>query len=549
MSIVSPYPSVPLPEASLPEYLFSSHTFESNRNKKAFIEATTGRSLTFEDLLRNINSVSKELQKRGLNSGDIACLFLPNVIEFGEITHSILQIGAYLTTANPIYTSRELEHQLHDCEPKMVFTTEALLPKLQEALSHYQKITHVFVISSNNKPKTSSNPHYEIVPYTSLYNSLDNSSPPRYEGKKISPTATAALLYSSGTTGLPKGAVLSHRNLLSNLLQLRATIQDPSELQVFILVLPLFHCYGFQVILNFSVSVAATVVFLPSFSPKEFLAAIEKYQVTTAHVVPPVILVLSKIAESEPEFVSRTNLSSLRVMISGAAPLSPEVENSFVSKYGVRLKQAYGMTEASPVTHANPTGAIRTGSIGTVFPNMTAKIVDENEKIVSQPFLTGELRFKGPNIFNGYWGRTDNHQLFDEEGYFKSGDVAYFDRDGYFFLVDRVKELIKSKGFQVAPAELEGVLLSHDEIADAAVIGIEDEVWGEVPRAYVVLKNGAKITSEEIKDFVASQVAPYKLLRGGVIFVEAVPKSASGKILRRLLRDQARQEIKTKAKL
>jgi len=341
------------------------------------------------------------------------------------------------------------------------------------------------------------------------------------------------LPYSSGTTGLPKGVMLTHRNLVGNVVQGQSVLSTAQD-DVLLAVLPFFHIYGLVVLLTSALRLGATLVTMPRFDLEQWLDAHGRYGVSVDFVVPPILLAMAK----HPA-VDAYDLSTVRFVFSGAAPASPELEEAVGKRLDCLVAQGYGLTETSPVLTANtadPT-TIRHGSCGRLLPNTEAKVVSPETGEDQDPGQEGELCFRGPQVMKGYLNRPDaTAAMIDPDGWIHTGDLGYIDPDGYFYVTDRVKELIKYKGMQVAPAELEAVLISHPEIADAAVIGSPDEEAGEVPKAFVV-KRGDGLTEEDIKAWVAERVAPHKRIRS-VEFIDAIPKSASGKILRRILTDR-----------
>jgi acyl-CoA synthetase (AMP-forming)/AMP-acid ligase II len=355
-----------------------------------------------------------------------------------------------------------------------------------------------------------------------------------------------ALPYSSGTTGLPKGVMLTHRNLVANLCQVEGmqNFEGFGEQDMTMAVLPFFHIYGMVVIMMLGLAGGGTILVMPRFDMVEFLTLVQKYRVTILPLVPPIVLGLVK----HPA-VAQFDLSSVRLIFSGAAPLGEEIARALSQKLGCPVVQGYGMTEASPVTHLSPTRnePFKPGSAGKIVPNTEVKIVEVGSGSDAELPVgkEGELWIRGPQIMKGYLNRPEETAgCLDRDGWYHTGDVGYVDDEGYFFIVDRTKELIKYKGMQVAPAELEALLLTHPAILDAAVVRMADEEAGEVPKAYVVLKpdDGSRATTGEvIMGWVAQRVAPHKRVRH-VEFIDQIPKSASGKILRRVLidRDKAR---------
>jgi acyl-CoA synthetase (AMP-forming)/AMP-acid ligase II len=353
----------------------------------------------------------------------------------------------------------------------------------------------------------------------------------------IDPAADiAAIPYSSGTTGLPKGVMLSHRNLVANMVQSEAVLGVTPD-DVVIAVLPFFHCYGLCVIMNLGLLAGATLVTMPRFELEQFLDLLERHRVTRAYVVPPIALALAK----HPAVEGR-DLSALRHVLCGAAPLGADLAEACARRIGCPVSQGYGMTEMSPVTHlVPPFGAVdKPGSIGPPVPGTECRLVDSETGQEAGPGEPGELWMRGPNVMCGYLNNPEETSaMVDEDGWLHSGDVAVVDEDGWFEIVDRVKELIKYKGFQVAPAELEAIIITHPQVADCAVIGVPDEEAGELPKAFVV-PAGGELDRDALIAFVTEQVAPHKRVRA-VEIVEEIPKSPSGKILRRMLRDRDRE--------
>jgi len=348
----------------------------------------------------------------------------------------------------------------------------------------------------------------------------------------VKPEDTFIIPYSSGTTGLPKGVVISHRALVANLQQWRVQGRSLGKNVSILVVLPFFHLYGMQGIMIYPLVMRWHIVVLPRFDFVQFLEAIQKYKIHTLPCVPPMVLAITK-----NPLVKKYDLSSVKYVASGSAPLSQEVEDQLKKVLpGASLLQTYGMTELPAGSTAVPLDRLKSGSVGILLPNVEAKIIDPNTGNLLGYNQDGELCFRCPNMMDGYLNRPEEN-IIDSEGFLHTGDVGHIDNEGYFFIVDRLKELIKYKAFQIAPAELEGILLTHPHVLDVGVVGkIDASTKEEFPLAFVVLKPNTKATEKEIYDFVAERTAPYKHLRGGVIFVESIPKSPSGKILRRHLR-------------
>lgn len=517
----SPYPDVQIPEMPLTPFVLRKA--QELANKPALIDGPTGRTLTYAQLAGAIRVVASSLHKRGFGKGDVFAIYSPNLPEYAIAFHAVALLGGIVTTANPLYTAAELAHQLKDANAKYLLTIPLFLENAKEAAAE-AGIEEVFVFGEAEG----------ATPFASLLQG-DGVVP----DVEINPREdVVALPYSSGTTGLPKGVMLTHYNLVANICQTEG-IEVIRDTDVLVGVLPFYHIYGMMVILNASLYHGATVVTMPRFDLEMFLELIQKYKISRMHLVPPILLALAK----HPA-VDKYDLSSVRMIISGAAPLGEDLATAVRERLGCLVKQGYGMTETSPVTHVNPDDPdkIKVASVGPLVPNTEARIVDPATGNDLGPNERGELWVRGPQVMKGYLNRPDaTAQTIDSEGWLHTGDVAYVDEDGYFYVVDRVKELIKYKGYQVAPAELEAVLLSHPAVADAAVIPVPDEEAGEIPKAFIVKK--ADVTAEEIMAYVAKHVAPYKKVRE-VEFVESIPKSPSGKILRRVLVEQERMKRK-----
>ncbi len=514
----SPYPDVDIPRTSLSEFVLERA--EELGDKPALIDGPTGRTITYAELRAGVLRLASGLAARGFEKGDVFAIFSPNLPEYAVAFHGVATAGGVCTTINPLYRIEELTFQLEHAKARYLLTIPQFLDRALEAANNTD-VEEVFVLGEAEG----------ATPFAQLLAS--DSPPPKID---IDPeNDLLALPYSSGTTGFPKGVMLTHHNIVANICQTmvpHSTDQD----DVAIGVLPFFHIYGMTVIMNVAMRLGATVVTMPRFDLEEFLQLLQDHKVTRAYLVPPIILALAK-----HPIVDKYDLSDLEVIMSGAAPLGADLAAAAASRLGKTLViQGYGLTETSPVTHMVPDEADkdRPGSIGHLIPNTSAKFVDPASGQEVGVGETGELWIQGPQVMKGYLNDPESTaRTVDEEGWLHTGDIGRADADGYFFLVDRLKELIKYKGFQVPPAELEAVLLTHPSIADAAVIPVPDEEAGEIPKAYVVLKE--KVDEDEIVGYVAERVAPYKKIRR-VEVIEEIPKSASGKILRRVLVEKER---------
>ena len=525
MIIRSSSPDVTIPELTITEYVLR-HA-ERLGDKPAFIDGPSGRVLTYRQLADTVRRAASGLSQHGLRKGDVVAIYSPNCAEYAVVFHAVATLGAINTTVNPLYTADELATQLRDSGARFLVTVPAALEKAREAAAR-TGIKEIFVIGTGEGAR----PFAELL-----------EAPPIPPAVAIDPERDlVALPYSSGTTGLPKGVMLSHRHLVANLRQCEGMqgFECFGERDVVVAVLPFFHIYGLVVIMKLCLANGSTVVTMPRFDLVEFLGLVQKHRVTVLPLVPPIVLGLVK----HPA-VAQFDLSSVRLVFSGAAPLGEEIARALGQKLGCPVVQGYGMTEASPVTHLSPTvGApSKPGSIGKVVPNTEVKIVDLVTGAALGARQSGELLIRGPQIMRGYLNRPqDTAEAIDEEGWYHTGDVGYVDDEGWFYVVDRTKELIKYKGLQVAPAELEALLLTHAAVLDVAVIRKADEEAGEVPLAYVVLKpdDAARGTSADaLMAWVAERVAPHKRIRH-VRFTDQIPKSASGKVLRRVLIERER---------
>jgi acyl-CoA synthetase (AMP-forming)/AMP-acid ligase II len=523
MIFKSPYPDVEIPKIALTEYLIEQ--MQPFGDKTALIDGPSGRSYTFNQLIGGVRQVAAGLQKRGLQKGDVFAIYSPNLPEYTIAFHAVSLAGGIVTTINPLYTADELAHQLNDANAKYIVTISLFLENAKKAAAK-SNIQEIFTFD----------PVEDITPFMALAQNDGKMTP-----VKINPREDLVVLpYSSGTTGLPKGVMLTHHNIVANMVQCEGitgfNLVGPED--VVLGLLPFFHIYGMVVIMNMSLAMGATVVTMPRFEPELFLSLIQKHKVTRINLVPPILLLLAK-----HPIVDQYDLSSLIEVTSGAAPLGEDLAEAVVQRVKCNVLQGYGLTETSPVTHVNfnPPGKIKRASVGAGIPNTECMIVDVMSGEPVGYNQNGEIWMRGPQVMRGYLNQpAATAATVDEEGWLHTGDIGYIDDDGDFYIVDRLKELIKYKGFQVAPAELEGLLLSHPAIADAAVIPSPDEEAGEVPKAFIV--PNAELTADEIMEWVANQVSPHKKIRL-VEFVDQIPKSLSGKILRRVLVDQERAKL------
>ena len=520
----SPYPDVDIPNVSVYDYLFGSLT-DDDLGRIALIDPATGAETRYGALRAQVQAFAGALAARGVTTDTVLGLLCPNVPAFATVFHGILRAGATVTTINSLYTAGEIEKQLKDAAATWLLTVSPLLPQAKAAAAAAGiDDAHLIVLDGAEG-------------HANLRDLLTEQSPPPQVSFDPA-THVAVLPYSSGTTGQPKGVMLSHRNLVANVQQCRTNI-DLRETDRVLAVLPFFHIYGMTVLLNLALRQRASLVTMPRFDLVDFLTNIQKFGCTYLYIAPPIAVALAK-----HPVVDQFDISSVHTVFSGAAPLDGDTAETAGRRIHARMLQGYGMSELSPVSHAMPyeRDDIPVSSVGAMLPNQQVKLVDTEtgEEIsdvedngVTKP---GEIWVRGPNVMLGYLNKPDaTAETLDADGFLHTGDIGVYHSGGYFSIVDRVKELIKYKGYQIAPAELEALLLGHPKVMDAAVIGILDDEGQEIPKAFVVAAPDSGLTEEEGMSLVADNVAPYKKVRR-VEFIEAIPKSTSGKILRKDLR-------------
>jgi acyl-CoA synthetase (AMP-forming)/AMP-acid ligase II len=514
----SPEQDVEIPDMDVTSYVLE-HAAERGE-RPALIEGPTGRELSYTDLEKAVRSLAAGLSARGFEKGDVLAVYMPNVPEYAVAFHGVASAGGMCTTVNPLYTAKELAYQLEDSGARILLTIPSFLEAAREAAAtaHVDEV----VVLGEADGATS---------FSDLLGDADQAPTP-----DIDPGSDLAVLpYSSGTTGLPKGVMLSHRNLVANLCQAERGL-GMRDGEILIGVLPFFHIYGMTVIMNLGLRCGCTIVTMPRFELEQFLDLLEQHGVTRAFVVPPIALALAK----HPAVDGR-DLSALRTIMSGAAPLGAEVAERVGERIDCFMMQGYGLTETSPVTHTIPADPQRNkpGSIGPPLAGTECRLVDPETGGDVAEGERGELWIRGPQVMQGYLNNAEaTAGTVDADGWLHSGDIATVDGDGYFQIVDRLKELIKYKGYQVAPAELEALMLTHPDVRDVAVIGVADEEAGELPKAFVVTA-GNELDTDELMTWVSEQVAPQKRIRL-IELVDEIPKSPSGKILRRVLVERER---------
>ncbi|MFI6084142.1 4-coumarate--CoA ligase family protein [Streptomyces sp. NPDC051217] len=497
----------------------------------ALVDGTNGTTVTYAQLDLFHRRTAAGLREAGLREGDVLALHSPNTVAYPVAFYGATRAGASVTTVHPLSTAEEFAKQLRDSSARWIVTVSPLLEVARRSAELVGGIEEIFVC--DRAPG-----HRSILDMiaTETDSAVDVAIDPAED--------IAALPYSSGTTASPKGVMLTHRSIATNLAQLDPVMPMRPGDRI-LAVLPFFHIYGLTALMNAPLRKGATVVVLPRFELEQFLGAIETHRINGLYVAPPIVLALAK----HPA-VGRYDLSSLDYIVSAAAPLDARLAAACSARLRLPpVRQAYGMTELSPGTHVVPLDAENppAGAVGKLLPSTEMRVVSLDDPGKDAPVGTdGEVLIRGPQVMKGYLGRPEETaHMIDTDGWVHTGDIGRVDADGWLFVVDRVKELIKYKGFQVAPADLEALLLAHESIADAAVIGVQDEDGNEIPKAYIVRQSGAAgLTEADVMSYVAEHVAPHKKVRR-VEFIGGVPRAASGKILRRELRAREERESQT----
>lgn len=508
----STLPELDIPQVSITD--FALRYVNEMPDKIVAEDGPSGRKYTFAEVEEAIKILGGAFVERGIGPGSVVAIMAPNIPEFIGYFHGAALAGAAVTTINPTFKPNEIRTQLQESNAEILVTISMFAEKASESIGE-----------TNVKEIITIDP---IEGYTSTFDLL--GATPLEQQVPVDAHDICVLPFSSGTAGLPKGVMLSHYNLVANLRQLETALELKSS-DVLLAVLPFFHIYGMQVLLNAVLASGASMVTMPRFDLESAFELIEKHKITWFFAVPPII---SAMAESD--YVDKYDISSLDILFSGAASLSPAVNKKAAEKLGCKVLQGFGMTELSPVSHATATAVDRPASSGLTLSNTQCRIIDEegNDLPLGQD---GELLVRGPQVMKGYLNNPEaTAETIDEDGWLHTGDIAHFDEDGYIYIVGRLKDIIKYKGFQVAPKELEELLGEHPEIADVCVVGSPDKEAGEVPKAFVVKTATSALSEDDVISYVEDKVASYKKIRL-VEFVESIPRSLAGKILRKELRE------------
>ncbi|CAK7336170.1 unnamed protein product [Dovyalis caffra] len=521
----SRHEAVPVPDLTLPDFVLQDA--ELYADKVAFVDTVTGKSYTYAEVVRDTRRFAKALRSLGLRKGHVVVVALPNVAEYGIVALGIMAAGGVFSGANPTAHESELKKQVEAADAKLIVTNDLNYGKVKDLGLPIIILGEVCISTAVN--------------WNELLDAADRAGDIlAYE--EVHQSDLCALPFSSGTTGMSKGVMLTHRNLVANLCSTLFSVGPEMVGQVATLgLIPFFHIYGIAGICCATLRNKGKVVVMGRFELRTFLNALITQEINFAPIVPPIILALVKNPIVEEFDLSKLKLKAI---MTAAAPLAPELLTAFENKFpGVQVQEAYGLTEHSCITltHGDPSkghGTAKKNSVGFLLPNLEIKFIDPETGRSLPKNTPGEICVRSQCVMQGYYNNEEEtSRTIDTDGWLHTGDIGYIDDDGDVFIVDRIKELIKYKGFQVAPAELEAILLTHLSVEDAAVVPLPDEEAGEIPAACVVMSRGAKESEEDIMTFVASNVAHYKKVRV-VQFVDTIPKSPSGKIMRRLLKEK-----------
>lgn len=536
--------SITYPEKTLPQLLAESARRYPDRAATVFFKAR----LTYRQLDELVNRCAAGLQRMGVRKGDRVALLLPNTPQYVLAYYAILRAGGIAVPCNPLYVARELQHQIRDSGSRIIFTLSSFYHTVKEAqpgtpleqiivtnIKEYFPPLLRFLFTVAKEAKEGHRVDITADPTARWLQNFLATAPATSKTVETGLDDTAVLLYTGGTTGTPKGAELTHRNIMANAVQTGVWFSAAPGEEIILSALPVSHSYGMTTAMNFPVAMGGTMVLIAN--PRDIgdvLKNIQHCQPTAYPAVPTMYVAIN----NHPE-VSKYNLRSIKACISGGAALPVEVQKRFQEITGARLVEGYGLSETSPVTHANPIyGENRIGTIGLPWPDTEARIVDvETGTRELPPGEIGELVVRGPQVMKGYWQRPEETAVALREGWLYTGDVARMDADGYFQIVDRKKEMIIASGFNIYPREIEEVLYEHPKVREAVAIGVPDPRRGETVKVFLALKEGQTATPEEIIEFCRGKMARFKV-PAAVEFRSELPKTMVGKVLRRVLREE-----------
>lgn len=562
MSITKPwianYPqeiSATLEYPCVPVTAFLTQTAERFPHQSALY--FLGKQITYAELLSLSYQFAHALIRRGVKKGDRVAIMLPNSPQAVIAYFGVLFSGGIVVMTNPLYTERELIHQLVDSGAEMIITLDQLygriekikphvslkqivLTRISDFLPFMKKLLYPLAKRKQKTPVPAIHYSQEVEPFLTLLH--ENAASPIEVG--IDPENDLAVLqYTGGTTGIAKGVMLTHRNLVVNTIQCQACLyrMEPGKEKI-LTALPLFHVFGMTAAMNYGISTGAQIILVPKFDPAQLLKLIDKLRPSMFPGAPTMFIGLL----NQPD-IHRYNLSSIKACVSGSASLPLEVQTRFEELTQGKIAEGYGLTETSPVTHSNPFWGRRiNGSIGLPWPDTECRIVDPGTGEELPPGSIGELAIKGPQVMTGYWNRPEETAAVLQDGWLLTGDIGYMDEEGYFFIVDRKKDIIIAGGFNIYPREVEEVLFEHPAVLEAAVIGVPDPYRGETVKAFIVTKAGYEVNEQELDQFCRQKLASYKVPRSYEKRKE-LPKTMVGKVLRRQLQEEEKEKEQNRA--
>src|SRR3990167_5844286 len=540
-------PSIEYPNKTIADFL--SETAEKFSQKRAII--FFGKKINYKELHSLTIKFANALVNMGVKKGDRVAIMLPNCPHEVIAYYSVLKIGAIVVQFNPLYTERETEYQLNDSDSEIIIILDVLYKNLKNIINK-TPIKNIILCSISDFLPFPKNIIYRLKERNEtgvilkehkvshyIFSKLIKESPAKLVNINISPDDIALLQYTGGTTGIPKGAILTHRNLVANTIQCRHWFSKAEVgKETFLSVLPFFHIFCMTSSLNLPVHLASSMILLPRFKPLDVLKAIERYRASIFIGVPAMFSAIN----GELRHENKYNLSSMKFCVSGAAPLPHDMAVRFETLTDVKVIEGYGLTEASPVTHCNPIyGERKFGSIGLPLPDTECSIVDLITGAELQTGEIGEIAIRGPQIMKGYWKNEKETDMVLKNGWLFTGDIGRMDEDGFFYIVDRKKEMIISGGYNIYPREIEELLNKHPKVKESAVIGIPYKSIGDIPKAFIVLKDGESADEDKIINYCKANLTKYKVPKK-VEFRKELPKSLIGKVLKKVLKEEERSK-------